>query len=83
MVATIVVMMLWGLPADDPKPTTIGCQVAVGQKIVLTTDTPDPVNPTGPLVERITTERFEKSLRVVVNSAVLRSSSQDLTTFDM
>ncbi|MGC2997926.1 pentapeptide repeat-containing protein [Streptomyces sp. G35A] len=78
--ATIVVMVLWGLPTDDPKPTTTGRQVAVGQEVVLTTDTPDPVSPTGPLTERVTTERFEKSLRVVINSVVFRSSGQDLTT---
>ncbi|WP_331276010.1 pentapeptide repeat-containing protein [Streptomyces sp. Qhu-G9] len=80
MAATIAVMMLWGLPTDDPKPTTTGRQVTAGQKMVLTTDTPDPVNPTGPLIERVTTERWEKSLRVVINSVVFRSSGQDLTT---
>ncbi|MFF5157970.1 pentapeptide repeat-containing protein [Streptomyces sp. NPDC000348] len=80
MAVTIAVMTLWGLPADDPKPTITGRQVSVGQQAILTTDTPDPVNPTGPLTERITTERFEKSLRVVINSVVFRSSGQDLTT---
>ncbi|GHA70635.1 hypothetical protein GCM10010372_82250 [Streptomyces tauricus] len=80
MAATIAVMMLWGLPANDPKPTTTGRQVTAGQNIALTTDTPDPVNPTGPLIERVTTERWEKSLRVVINSVVFRSSGQDLTT---
>jgi uncharacterized protein YjbI with pentapeptide repeats len=80
MAVTIAVMVLWGLPADAPKPTTTGRQVTVGQKIVLTTDTPDPVNPTGPLAERVTAERFEKGLRVVINSVVFRSSDQDLTT---
>ncbi|MET8276377.1 pentapeptide repeat-containing protein [Streptomyces sp. NPDC005096] len=78
MVATVAVMMLWGLPADDPRPVTTGRQS--GQEIRLTTDTPDPVNPTGALQERVTTERFEKSLRVVINSVVFRSSEQDLTT---
>ncbi|MEU9578321.1 hypothetical protein [Streptomyces chilikensis] len=80
MAVTIAVMVLWGQPADVPKPTTTGRQVSVGQKIVLTTDTSGPVNPTGPLAERVTTERFEKSLRVVIDSVVLRSSGQDLTT---
>ncbi|MGV4890700.1 pentapeptide repeat-containing protein (plasmid) [Streptomyces viridosporus] len=80
MTVTIAVMMLWGLPAEDPKPTTTGRQVSVGQQVVLTTDTPVPVNPAGPLIERVTTERFEKSLRVVINSVVFRSSGQDLTT---
>ncbi|MFD8440150.1 pentapeptide repeat-containing protein [Streptomyces microflavus] len=80
MVVTIAVMVLWGLPVDDPKPTFIGRQPAVGQKVVLTTDIPDPVNPTGPLTERVTTERGEKALRVVINSVIFRSSGQDLTT---
>ncbi|MFF9752890.1 pentapeptide repeat-containing protein [Streptomyces sp. NPDC014344] len=80
MTATIAVMVLWGLPVDDPKPTTTGRQAAVGQQVTLTTDTPDPVNPTGPLPDRVTGERFEKALRVVINSVVFRSSGQDLTT---
>ncbi|MFF2235716.1 hypothetical protein [Streptomyces anulatus] len=79
MVATVALMMLWGLPADDPKPVTTGRQS--GQDITLITDSPDPLNPAGPLDERVTMERFEKSLRVVVNSVVFRSSGQDLTTF--
>ncbi|MFC8895774.1 pentapeptide repeat-containing protein [Streptomyces cinereoruber] len=77
---TMAVMMLWGLPVDDPKPATTGRQVAVGQEISLVTDTPKPVNPTNALVDRITTERFEKSVRVVINSVVFRSSGQNLTT---
>ncbi|WP_284117653.1 pentapeptide repeat-containing protein [Streptomyces fragilis] len=80
MTITVAVMMLWGLPADDPKPTTTGRQVAAGQKVILITDTPEPVNPSGPLAERVTTERFEKSLRVVINSVIFRSSGQALTT---
>ncbi|KUN46106.1 hypothetical protein AQJ43_37975 [Streptomyces avermitilis] len=79
MAATIAVMVLWGLPADDPKPTTTGRQVAVGQEVLLTTDVPAPVNPSGPLTERVTTERLEKGLRVVINSVIFRSSGQDLT----
>lgn len=76
--ATVLVMMLWGLPQDDPKPATTG--QLTGRNITLTTDTPDPVNPTGPLHQRLTTDRWEKALRVVVNSVVFRSSGQDLTT---
>ncbi|MFD8474287.1 pentapeptide repeat-containing protein [Streptomyces globisporus] len=78
MIATVAAMMLWGLPIDDPKPVTQGRQS--GQDIRLTTNTPAPVNPTGPWRKRVTTERFEKSLRVVINSVVFRSSGQDLTT---
>ncbi|WP_347814641.1 pentapeptide repeat-containing protein [Streptomyces sp. Tu 3180] len=40
MAVTIAVTMVWGLPVDDPKPTTTGRQAAVGQQVVLTTDTP-------------------------------------------
>ncbi|MFF3488764.1 pentapeptide repeat-containing protein [Streptomyces sp. NPDC002701] len=78
MTATVLAMMLWGLPADDPKPESTG--KVTGQDIRLTTDTPAPVNPSGPLHERVSTKRFEKSLRVVVNSVVFRSSGQNLTT---
>ncbi|WP_406483820.1 pentapeptide repeat-containing protein [Streptomyces platensis] len=77
---TILVMMLWGIPPNEPKPTTTGRQVSTGQDLTLVTDTPDPANPTGALTGRLTTDRFEKSLRTVANSVVFRSSSQDLTT---
>ena len=80
MCATLLTLMLWGLPADAPKPTTTGRQVEAGERITLTTDTPDPRNPTGPYHERLSAERFEKALRVVINSVVFRSSGQDLTT---
>ncbi|MFJ7087649.1 hypothetical protein ACIQU8_30995 [Streptomyces griseus] len=79
VVATVALMMLWGLPADDPEPVTTGRQS--GPDITSTTDSPAPVNPAGPLGERITTERFERSLRVVIDSVVFRSSGQDLTAF--
>ncbi|MCX4462489.1 pentapeptide repeat-containing protein [Streptomyces sp. NBC_01728] len=78
MAATVLAMMLWGLPVDDPKPATTG--LLTGQNISLTTDRPDPVNPTGPLRSRLTCERWEKSFRIVVNSVIFRSSGQDLTT---
>ncbi|AWZ10635.1 MULTISPECIES: pentapeptide repeat-containing protein [unclassified Streptomyces] len=78
MTATVLVMMVWGLPQNDPKSVSAGR--VVGQNVRLTTDTPDPVNPSGPLHERLTAKRFEKSLRVVVNSVVFRSSGQNLTT---
>ncbi|MFZ3469926.1 pentapeptide repeat-containing protein [Streptomyces sp. 4.24] len=79
MTATVLAMMVWGLPQNDPKPVSAGR--VVGQDVRLVTDTPDPVNPSGPLRERLSAKRFEKSLRVVVNSVVFRSSGQNLTTF--
>ncbi|MEW2404185.1 pentapeptide repeat-containing protein [Streptomyces sp. NPDC046862] len=75
---TVLLMMLWGLPQDAPKPQSTG--TLTGRSIMMTTDTPDPVNPDGPYAERLSTERCEKSLRVVINSVIFRSSSQDLTT---
>lgn len=78
MTATVMGMMLWGLPTNDPKPESTG--TVTGQYIRLTTDTPTPVNPVGPLHQRVSTKRCEKSLRVVVNSVIFRSSGQNLTT---
>jgi uncharacterized protein YjbI with pentapeptide repeats len=78
MIATVLALMLWGLPTSTPEPEFTGHQT--GPDISLTTTTPDPANPTGPLLQRLTTERFEKGLRVVINSVVFRSSGQDLTT---
>ena len=78
MSGTLLTMMLWGLPADDPHPESTG--TATGQRVQLTSQTPAPINPSGPLQKRLSSERFEKSLRVVVNSVIFRSSGQGLTT---
>ncbi|MFJ8775341.1 pentapeptide repeat-containing protein [Streptomyces microflavus] len=78
MAATILIMMLWGLPQSEPKSGTTGS--LTGQSIVLVTDKPAPRNPSGSLGSRLSSDRWEKSLRVVVNSGVFRSSGQDLTT---
>ncbi|MEV7992591.1 pentapeptide repeat-containing protein [Streptomyces sp. NPDC086077] len=78
MTSTLLAMMLWGLPADNWKPETVGS--VSGQQVRLPTQKPDPTNPTNAIRERLSTQRFEKSLRVVVNSVIFRSSNQDLTT---
>ncbi|GAB2813158.1 hypothetical protein GCM10022221_08570 [Actinocorallia aurea] len=78
MTATLLAIMVWGLPQDDPKQVSHG--TIVGGVITMTTGKPDPVNPHGPWTRRLTSERFEKSLRVIVNSVVFRASGQDLTT---
>ncbi|GAA1884515.1 hypothetical protein GCM10009837_02540 [Streptomyces durmitorensis] len=78
MSSTVLAMMLWGLPASDPKSESTGR--ATGQDTRPATDVPEPSNPVGPLHERVSTERFESGLRVVVNSVIFRSSGQDLTT---
>ncbi|MFJ8745792.1 pentapeptide repeat-containing protein [Embleya sp. NPDC127516] len=79
MTATVLAMMLWGLPTDDPKPQVVGKQVTPGQDVRLTVDTPDP-ELTGSPQERLTGKRAEKATRVVLNSVVFRSSGQNLTT---
>ena len=78
VVATVLAMMLWGLPQDDPEPVSTG--TVTGGRVTMTTDKPDPVNPRGSYSSRLSSERFEKSLRVVINSVVFRSSGQELTT---
>ncbi|MDQ0491222.1 pentapeptide repeat-containing protein [Streptomyces cellulosae] len=78
MTATVFAMMLWGIPKTDPDPVSEG--TADGRRISLTTKKPTPVNPDGPHAQRLSGERFEKSLRVVANSVIFRASGQDLTT---
>lgn len=78
VVATVLAMTLWGLPQDDPEPVSTG--KVTGDRVTMTTDKPAPVNPRGSYGSRLSTERFEKSLRVVINSVVFRSSGQELTT---
>ncbi|MFD7876801.1 pentapeptide repeat-containing protein [Streptomyces sp. NPDC059766] len=79
LVATVLVTMLWGVPQEPTKTVSTGR--LMGHSISLKNDTTDPIAPDGPLTQRLTSQRFEKSMRVVINSAVFRSSSQDLTTF--
>ncbi|WP_308401500.1 hypothetical protein [Streptomyces sp. AP-93] len=77
MLATIVLMMGFGLPQDDPKQRATGTVPAGGGKATFEMDKADPQNPTG---NRYTGKRFEKALNVTLNSVVFRSSGQDLTT---
>lgn len=70
-------VLLSALCPPDAKPATAGR--LTGQDISLTTDRPDPANPTASLRSRLTPERWEKYLRGVVNSVVFCSSGQDLT----
>ncbi|WP_079125345.1 pentapeptide repeat-containing protein [Streptomyces lushanensis] len=78
VILTMLVMMLWGLPERDTPSLSTG--TLTSHRITMTTDSPDPENPTGPVTERLTSERFDKSLRVVVNSVIFRTSGQNLTT---
>ncbi|MFD4863578.1 pentapeptide repeat-containing protein, partial [Streptomyces atratus] len=76
--ATLASLMLWGLPDDDWEPKAVGA--ITSQNVTMSLEKPDVVNPSGALRDRISSERFEKSLRVVVNSVVFRSSGEDLAT---
>ncbi|WP_307782096.1 hypothetical protein [Streptomyces sp. MBT65] len=78
MAATVLVMMLWGLPQQDARPGPTNSATGAGISGVAGTN--DPVDPDEPLARRMTSDRFEKSARVVINSVVFRSSTQSLTT---
>ncbi|WP_240804175.1 pentapeptide repeat-containing protein [Streptomyces sp. A0592] len=77
MLATVVLMTGFGLPEDDPKQRATGIVPAGGGTVAFVIDKADPRKPTG---NRFTTKRFEKAMKVTLNSVVFRSSGQDLTT---
>lgn len=77
MLTTILLMMGFGLPQDDPKQRATGTVPSGGGKVTFEIDKADPEYPTG---NRFTGKRFEKALNVTLNSVVFRSSGQDLTT---
>ncbi|MGH4028859.1 pentapeptide repeat-containing protein [Actinomycetota bacterium Odt1-20B] len=77
MMSTVVLMMGFGLPQDSPRQEATGTVPAGGGKVTFVIDEDDPENPSG---ERFTTQRFEKALKVTLNSVVFRSSEQNLTT---
>ncbi|MFJ4774311.1 pentapeptide repeat-containing protein [Streptomyces uncialis] len=77
MLATIVLLMCFGLPKNNPKQEATGTVPPGGGKVTFEIDKADPQNPTG---NKFTGERFEKALNVTLNSIVFRSSGQDLTT---
>jgi hypothetical protein len=78
MATTALVLMLVGLPNADPQPVISGSDRAGTVHVV--GNTPDPAL-TLPLGPRITQARLQKAALVVVNSVVIRSSGQNLTTW--
>jgi len=76
MAGTVVLMMALGLPDAEPQQQVRRVQGGGSLRMVM-----DKAEPqlTLPARERFTGERFEKSLRVVLNSVLFRSSGQDLT----
>ncbi|NUU25958.1 MAG: hypothetical protein HOV68_31330 [Streptomycetaceae bacterium] len=79
MATSVLLLMLWGLPANAPKPHTTGTLPATGQRLDLVTDSPDADLNTA-YSQRVTAARAEKAGRIVLNSVIFRSSEQDLTT---
>jgi hypothetical protein len=77
MLATVLLLMGFGIAQDSPKQEVTGTVPAGGGKVTFVIDKTDPQNPQG---DRFTSERFEKALNVTLNSVVFRSSGQDLTT---
>ncbi|WP_314416116.1 pentapeptide repeat-containing protein [Streptomyces sp. DSM 40484] len=77
MLVTLVLLMAFGLPTEDPKQEATGTVPPGGGTVTFEIDKDDPQNPTG---NRFTGRRFEKALNITLNSVVFRSSGQDLTT---
>lgn len=77
MLITIVLLMGFGIPSDDPKQEATGTMPRGGGTVTLEVHKAGPREPTG---DRFTGERFEKALNVTLNSVVFRSADQDLTT---
>ncbi|MER6268323.1 pentapeptide repeat-containing protein [Streptomyces sp900105755] len=77
MMATILLMMGFGLPQENPKQSAYGTIPAGGGKAVFEINEEAPRNPTS---DRFTGGRFDKALSTTLNSVVFRSSGQDLTT---
>lgn len=79
LIATVLALMVWGLPNSPPRPETTGTLPSTGQQLVLTTRVPVPYL-SGPLSERLTRARLNKAVGVALNSSVFRASSQNLTS---
>ncbi|WLQ53676.1 pentapeptide repeat-containing protein (plasmid) [Streptomyces poriferorum] len=77
MLITVVLLMGFGLPQDDPKQEATGTVPPGGGRVTFEIDKDDPQNPA---TDRFSGQRFDKALNVTLNSVVFRSSGQDLTT---
>jgi hypothetical protein len=76
MLVTILLMMGFGLPQYAPKQKATGSVPVGGGTVTFEIDKDDPKNPTR---NRFTDQRFEKALKVTLNSVVFRASGQELT----
>jgi hypothetical protein len=77
MTASVLAIMMFGLPTNDPTPQTTG--TITGNRITLNANNSS-LAIDGPLRQRLSWTRMDKAIRVVINSMVFRSSGQNLTT---
>ncbi|MGW4027813.1 pentapeptide repeat-containing protein [Streptomyces sp. NPDC004838] len=77
MIATIVLIMGFGLPDETPRQEIRRVAADGGTITVLHKSDP---RLTKPFAERFTGKRFDKALGITLNSVVFRTSGQDLTT---
>ena len=77
MMATILLMMGFGLPQSSPKMEAVSTTSPNKGRVTFEIDKESPKNPTG---DHFTGERFDKALSVTLNSVVFRSSGEELTT---
>jgi uncharacterized protein YjbI with pentapeptide repeats len=78
MAATVLGLMLWGLPGRHADPTTSGT-VSGGDTITLHTDPPE-LGLTTSYRSRLSQGRLEDAAPVVLNAVIFRTTDQDLTT---
>ncbi|GGN80989.1 hypothetical protein GCM10011579_067110 [Streptomyces albiflavescens] len=78
MGATVLLLMLYGLPAAPMTSSMTGQVPAGGGEVVLTPNASGRKVPKE-VPDRFSAARLERAGRVVVNSVVFRSSGQDLT----
>ncbi|MFI1677976.1 pentapeptide repeat-containing protein [Streptomyces sp. NPDC020607] len=77
MTTTVLLLMGFGLPGSAPALRASGTLPSDGGPVTFEIDQEAPRNPAE---NRFTSKRFEKALRVTLDSVVFRSSGQDLTT---
>nr|WP_255310722.1 pentapeptide repeat-containing protein [Streptomyces viridosporus] len=78
MAAVTLLLAFWGLPLKDPS--LVSEVKHPSAEAVVITDREDLEPPSGPLRDRLTATRLDKSVEVVLNSAIFRTSGQNLTT---
>lgn len=79
MTATLLALMLFGLPDTSTAQQITGTAPASGHQVALTLAAPD-AELSVPVADRFSTARAEQAALIVVNSVVFRSPDEALTT---